>query len=232
MGTIRGGESDLPLSISVNRGIDAAVADTATTTDEILETARNSATTEATRNRLEEIRSYPGYAEPGCAPTKVVYLGDWNAPDFYDFAQGCRVEVQDGHLVPQLKEALEKAGVDTEWDDEWASCHDCGRIARTIPDWMGWQSFLIFNLSEGSCLCRDCYAGAKHSGASMKVFWKGLLALNGDSEEFEAEIVEGPNGPSILRHKGLGVEEISPHRINNEYLLKAVAIAASEKNHA
>ena len=60
----------------------------------------------------------------------------------------------------------------------------------------------------------------------MKVLWKGILAFTGHGEEFEAEIVEGPNGPAILKHKGLGVEEISPHRIDNEYLLKAVGEAA------
>jgi hypothetical protein len=194
--------------------------------DTILEAARNSATTDETRHRLEEISWAPGYVEPGCIEPKNekgVYLGDWNAPDFYDPVQRCRVDYQDGHLLPRLKAALEKAGADTEWDDEWARCHDCGCIARTIPDWMGWKPFLIYNLSEGSCLCRDCYA----DGASMKVLWKGTLALNGrTSEEFEAEIVEGPNGPAILKHKGLGVEEISPHQVNNEYLLKAVAEAA------
>lgn len=192
----------------------------------ILKAALNSATTDETRRRLEEISWAPGYAEPGYEDPKDkkgVYLGNWNAPDYYDPVQRCRIDYPDGHLLPRLKEALEKAGADTEWEDEWACCDDCGRIARTIPDWIGWQSVLIYNLSEGSCLCRGCYA----DGASMKVFWKGTLALcDRTSEEFEAEIVEGPNGPAILKHKGLGVEEISPHQVNNEYLLKAVAEAA------
>lgn len=191
----------------------------------ILEAARNSATTDETRRRLEEISWAPGYAEPGYddpKDKKGVYLGDWNAPDYYDSVQQCRVDYPDGHLLPQLKETLEKTGADTEWDDEWARCHDCGRIARTIPNRIGWQSVLIYNLSEGSCLCRGCYA----DGASMKVLWKGTLASSVCGEEFEAEIIEGPNGPSILKHDGLGVEEISPYKIDNEYLLKAVAEAA------
>lgn len=200
--------------------------------DTILEAARNSARTEETRRRLEEISRAPGYAEPGYEDPKEkkgVYLGDWNAPDFYDPVQRCRVDYPDGHLLPRLKEALEKAGAKTEWDGEWASCHDCGRIARTIPDWSGWRPILIYNLSKGSCLCRDCYA----DGASMKVLWKGTLAFakghlafTGHGEEFEAEIVDGPEGPTILKHKDSGVEEILPHRIENEYLLKAVAEAA------
>lgn len=128
------------------------------TPNRIIEAAKNSATTRETRNRLEEITSYPGYVEPGYSdPKEGIYLSNWNAPSVYDPVRQCRVEVEDGDIIPRLKNALEAVGANTEWSDEWTFCHDCSCIGRTISDGYGWKPSLVINLTEGSCLCKDCH---------------------------------------------------------------------------
>lgn len=129
----------------------------------ILFAAIRSAKTPETKNRLEEITWAPDYAEPGyslASPDKKagIYLGNWNPPTTYDPVLQRQVTVLDGRILPRVKEALEKAGANTEWCDEWALCHDCSKIARTVSDGYDWQSSLIVNLTEASCLCKECHS--------------------------------------------------------------------------
>lgn len=40
------------------------------------------------------------------------------------------------------------------WEDEWASCAECGGLVRTQPDCYFWKPFYI--LHEGDLLCGKC----------------------------------------------------------------------------
>lgn len=128
----------------------------------ILLAAIHSVKTPETKNRLEEITWAPDYAEPSYSlsrpDTKAgIYLGNWNPPTKYDPVFQQQVSVIDGNILPRLKKVLEKVGADIEWSDEWAFCHDCSKIGRTQPDGWFWQSSLIVDLAEGSCLCKECH---------------------------------------------------------------------------
>lgn len=54
--------------------------------------------------------------------------------------------------------------------------------------------------------------------------WRGKLATQDRKpEEFEAEIVEVDGKLALLKHEGLNVTEISPHQVNGESWMKALA---------
>lgn len=113
-------------------------------------------------NRVEGMLVYSaGYAEPGYdSPTGVVVVGDWNDTDEYvpsptgEPGMGSRRKTSD--IPGRVARILEKLGVEIEWDDEWGSCSDCGRLFRTQGDSYSWTASYHQDQDTGECLCVEC----------------------------------------------------------------------------
>lgn len=86
-----------------------------------------------------------GYAEPGYHDNVTTWvLGSW------------WVRGDDGKLeIHRLSAALERAGIEVEWHDEWEKCSHCARIFRTSGDSYMWKQFGI-QLEDGDWLCGEC----------------------------------------------------------------------------
>jgi hypothetical protein len=97
-----------------------------------------------------------GYAEPGYHGSDAVWaLGNWNTQQSWRNREA-GLPLTDAEAMPAvLATALERAGVEIEWCDEWIECTDCYRIVRTQPDSYGWrQSYTLVNECEPTCA--DC----------------------------------------------------------------------------
>lgn len=78
------------------------------------------------------------YVEPGYAdPENGIVFADWNPPK-----------------MEQAARILEKLGCETEWDDEWSTCDQCGRAVRTEPDSYSWKPSFI--MTDGGIDCKAC----------------------------------------------------------------------------
>lgn len=113
----------------------------------LIEAAKKSIPQDAPRElkyRIEDIQYYAEYVEPGYDNKNMpILLGNWNA-----------VKGDDG-LMRRLGDALEKIGCVLEWEDEWTSCGECGKLVRTQPDCYDWTaSYAIVN--ECELLCHEC----------------------------------------------------------------------------
>jgi hypothetical protein len=80
-----------------------------------------------------------GYAEPG-SPKGIVLLADWNKKE-----------------LAKVQADLEAHGHNCDWEDEHASCHECGKAVRIQPDSYYWKPWFVTDQSEGSLLCLDCH---------------------------------------------------------------------------
>ena len=83
-----------------------------------------------------------GYAEPGYGSNdSIVVLGNWND--------------RNGDTMPgRLFDALERAGAECEWSDEWTQCQGCFRAVRTQGDSYSWKAF--FAETDDGRYCADC----------------------------------------------------------------------------
>jgi hypothetical protein len=94
------------------------------------------------------------YAEPGYGPG-VAVMGNWNEPRWLERDLSDANKAKATRLWARMQSALEKVGAQLEWEDEWSSCGDCGRIVRTQGDSYSWQpSFAIVN--ECELVCHEC----------------------------------------------------------------------------
>jgi hypothetical protein len=96
-----------------------------------------------------DIQEHPGCCEPGY-DDKPVVLGNWN--DKGSYVNGRYVKTDD--TMPRLAKLFEKLGYSVEWEDEWKSCDDCGKVFRVSPDSYSWT--LSAWISDGGCQCEDC----------------------------------------------------------------------------
>lgn len=102
--------------------------------------------------RVENVQIHVGYAEPGYDSDAVVALGNWNNCTRYD--RDKRESVTVDSLPSRLAKALERMGVELEWDDEWTQCADCGKLVRTQANSYGWtQSYWD---SDDGAVCHEC----------------------------------------------------------------------------
>jgi hypothetical protein len=109
-------------------------------------------------NDIENIECHAEYAEPGYSSNGPILLANWNMPRLYDINGNSEALEKAKGLWDRMKKALEKAGAQLEWFDEWTSCHDCGALVRTQPDCYSWQaSFAI--IGECDLLCHKCVEG-------------------------------------------------------------------------
>lgn len=82
------------------------------------------------------IELYHGCVEPRY-DDKPVALGNWN------------------NINGKVSNALELLGYEIEWEDEWASCGDCGKVVRTNPNSYGWTQYFAI-IGECELVCGDC----------------------------------------------------------------------------
>lgn len=82
-----------------------------------------------------------GCAEPDY-DDKPVLLADWN------------------HVPNVVFDRLENLGFMCEWQDEWATCSECGKAIRTQPDSYSWQP--AYEVGEGELLCLECLNPEEH----------------------------------------------------------------------
>jgi len=108
-----------------------------------------------------------GYAEPGYGSDEaVIAFGNWNdkrpawgwqvrtlAGDRFSSAPNT---TKADTLPSHLARALETAGVEVEWCDEWVRCGDCYRAFRSQGDSYSWTMHGAY--SEDGCdyYCADC----------------------------------------------------------------------------
>lgn len=121
----------------------------------ILDAAANDAARFSSRleDQIREIRTHD-YVEPGYGPGPAL-LGNWNEPRWLERDLSDANKEKASRLWARMQSALEKVGAQLEWDDEWSSCGDCGRIVRTSGDSYSWQpSFAIVNDCE--LICHEC----------------------------------------------------------------------------
>jgi hypothetical protein len=119
----------------------------------LLELAERCAPTSQGRCRVADVTlHHEGYAEPGYdnPASGIVALGDWNDISTYQDGKW----VSEDNTLCRLGAMLEKLGVALEWNDEWTTCDDCGKLIRTSPNsycwkFSGWQS-------DDGCVCSEC----------------------------------------------------------------------------
>jgi hypothetical protein len=122
--------------------------------EKLAEKFRTQAKTEEGRSRCGEVQiNAAGYAEPGYSDpdSGVVALGNWN--EISRWAEGKSEKVDSAPA--DLAAALEKIGVDLEWEDEWKTCSDCSRLVRTQPDSYSWKRS-YFEDDDCNIQCSDC----------------------------------------------------------------------------
>lgn len=99
----------------------------------------------------------PEYGEPGYnlpdSPGACVVLGYyWCQCDRIDNGRSLHA-LEDHH--PRVWAALEAAGVQFEWADEWHADWESGKAYRTSPDSYLWQSSVVYNEDTGDILTPD-----------------------------------------------------------------------------
>ncbi len=94
-----------------------------------------------------------GYAGTGYSdPENGIVFGDWNPAIFgYDKTKAERKR----DPVCKLARILERCGCELEWEDEWATCGDCGKAVRTSPTHYGWLPHYRI-VDECELVCLDC----------------------------------------------------------------------------
>lgn len=94
---------------------------------------------------------YEGYVEPGYNDPEsgLIATGDWN-PRSWD-----RPIPKEDLLMPRIGAILEKLKVELQWEDEWCTCGECGKLVRTQPDSYSWTRSYWYNEGIG-LYCEDC----------------------------------------------------------------------------
>jgi len=122
----------------------------------ILEAAYNSAVSNEGRCRIEAMQVHVGYAEPGYGTLEgddIIVTGDFNECSSYDWDTKTRTLVDD--IPERVAKVLESAGIEIEWNDEWAECCECYKLVRTSADSYGWTaSFALIDDCE--IICSEC----------------------------------------------------------------------------
>lgn len=104
------------------------------------------------RARHRQFSWAPAYAEPGYTdPEKGIVFGDWNP--VCGFSKMKAEQARDP--VAKLARVLEANGFELEWEDEWATCSECGKAVRTSGDCYGWTSYFRL-INECELVCLDC----------------------------------------------------------------------------
>jgi len=120
------------------------------------EIVSNYATTSYSKSKVECVEAhFMGYSEPGYTEpdSGIVATGNWNSCTEW-VRNNCRT-IDDS--MPRFAKILEALDVEIQWEDEWTTCHDCGKLVRTSPDSYSYQpSYTILNDCE--LVCHECIA--------------------------------------------------------------------------
>lgn len=125
--------------------------------ESIIETAINNAKTEAGKKQLNEFTLYcKGYSEPGYDSEAVIVLGNFNTITRYDTMTRENVLIDDAPKT--CADALEKAGADLQWEDEWIECARCGKLVRCESNGHGWRqawAHIGYDAVCHRCICKS-----------------------------------------------------------------------------
>lgn len=104
------------------------------------------------RSRIERVRLYTGYVEPGYSNPKsgIIAAGDWNNISWWDDSAGKSEDLDDA--PGRLSDELAALGVEIEWDDEWCGCDNCDKMIRINADSYGWQRSYVEDGTDRICL--------------------------------------------------------------------------------
>lgn len=95
-----------------------------------------------------------GYAEPGYgSDDSVIVMGNWNPARFPHGDEPALTAEE--NLMPRLAEALERAGAEIEWFDEWTQCQECYRAVRTSENSYHWKPSYVW-LDDCTIVCASC----------------------------------------------------------------------------
>lgn len=110
----------------------------------------------ASKSRLDEIRFYEGYAEPGYddPESECIAVGNWNNAQIRSDVPGEYWKDADNTMDRISKVFEERWGIELEWGDGWYDCCECGKLIRCSPDSYQWTpSYFMFNECEPICEC-------------------------------------------------------------------------------
>ena len=138
-----------------------------------------------------------GYASPryGSADATIV-LGDWNTKRYA--REGDAPLTKDETMPARLARALERAGAEVEWLDEWTSCSECYRAIRTESDSYGWKPEYAW-LGDCDIVCSACLledvAGSIDAGGYVNNPDKAITWTDGATLEREGWTQWAPGDP-------------------------------------
>lgn len=96
-----------------------------------------------------------GYAEPGYGnDDTVVVFGNWNTKRYP--REGDAPLTKSETIGSRLFDALERAGIEGEWLDEWVICGDCYKAFRSQADSYSWRMFGAFIEDACEYVCATC----------------------------------------------------------------------------
>ena len=123
---------------------------------EVLTKSAEDASTNAGRERIEDMEVHQrGYAEPGY-DGDVILVGNFNSINKYDSEARQFVDLDD--MPERVSKAAEELNVEIEWSDEWAACQECERLVRTEADSYGWRRSygeIDDGVTCAECICED-----------------------------------------------------------------------------
>ena len=117
------------------------------------------------------------YVEPGYSKDNegMIFLANWN------------------NIPDEISDELEEK-YNIEWEDEWDTCHNCGRIYRTSPDSYMWKPYYFYFENACELICGDC--------------------IKEDPEDYLETIVDDPYACEIF---DIDLEEHGFEKINDDY---------------
>lgn len=148
------------------------------------------------RNRVEEIRWYPGYANSN--EDEPVISANWNKIDKYNRQTGEHVLITD--LFERLGLLFEKLGFHTEWSDTGTACDDCDRFIDTQPSHAWWKPQYV--VQGASTICKKCFLESPEATlANLETSDEMLnVAFDFDPSKYGyekyKEVLVGAGGPS------------------------------------
>jgi len=92
----------------------------------------------------------PGYRKDGDRP---ILFGNWNNKSRWD--KETNTSVVTDTRPSRLAKIIQHFGYTLEWEDEWATCSECGHAVRTSGDSYDWQKY-FYNFGYGEIICGDC----------------------------------------------------------------------------
>jgi len=138
-----------------------------------------------------------GYASPRYGSTDAtIVLGDWNTKRYA--REGDAPLTKDETMPARLARALERAGAQCEWLDEWTTCAECYRAVRIEPDSYGWKPEYAwlgdYDIVCSACLLEDV-AGSIDAGDYVNNPDKAITWTDGATLEREGWTQWAPDDP-------------------------------------